>query len=73
MRPAVFVITALMFAYNALFAYLVLKLSTGSNGLILLALIGIDFIIIFYFVYDLAQELGLIKTRRVLRGKRRRR
>ena len=57
-------ITALMVIYNALFAYIIVRFTFGTVRLVLLALVALDYIIIFYFVVGIANELRLSRARK---------
>lgn len=49
-----------MFIYNSILGYVIIKVTTSNGRLILLALIAIDYLIIFYTFKHLSEMMGSV-------------
>lgn len=56
-RKAILIVTILLFLYNAFFTYIIVQLTAGVGRLVFLILVSLDYIIIFYLVLSIANEL----------------
>lgn len=61
LRKTIALVTLLLFIYNALFTYIIINLTQGSSRFVFLILLAIDYVIIFYFVLQVARELKFNK------------
>jgi hypothetical protein len=64
LRKTIFLVTILLFVYNAFFTYIIINLTAGSSRFLFLSLLGLDYIIIFYFIIQIAHEIKFDKKRR---------
>lgn len=63
--------TLLMFIYNSLLAYVLVRVTPSPDRLPLLALIAVDYIIIFYYFISVSSRVELFKLARAERNKTR--
>jgi hypothetical protein len=65
-KKAIFIVTALLFVYNAFFTYIIVQLTAGAGRFVFLILVSLDYIIIFYLVISIANQLKRDKQFRSL-------
>lgn len=72
LRKTIALVTVLLFIYNALFTYIIINLTQGTSRFVFLILLALDYIIIFYFVLQVARELkfGKQDKKKTSRGRR---
>ena len=57
LRNTIALVTVLLFVYNALFTYIIINLTVGVSRLVFLILLALDYVIIFYFILQVAHEI----------------
>ncbi len=65
LKRTILLVTILLFVYNALFTYIIINLTTGLSNItrgIFLGLLALDYIIIFYFILQVANEIKFVKS-----------
>lgn len=65
LKRTILLVTILLFVYNALFTYIIINLTTGLSTVtrgIFLGLLALDYIIIFYFILQVANEIKFVKS-----------
>ena len=76
LKKMIGLVTVLLFVYNALFTYIIINLTAGFSRAVFLILLALDYMIIFYFILQVAHELRFSKApvarRRVAKRRRRR-
>ncbi|MDE1768632.1 MAG: hypothetical protein KGH64_05020 [Candidatus Micrarchaeota archaeon] len=63
LKKTILLVTLLLFIYNALFTYIITQLTHGTGQLIFLVLLALDYIIIFYFILQIAHEMKFMKVK----------
>lgn len=63
LKSTILLVTVLLFIYNALFTYMVIKLTTGTIQGVFLILLALDYIIIFYFILQVSHEIKFEKPK----------
>lgn len=61
LRNVIALVTVLLFVYNALFTYIIINLTQGTSRFIFLILLALDYVIIFYFILQIAREIKFQK------------
>lgn len=61
LRNTIALVTVLLFIYNALFTYIIINLTSGQSRFVFLILLALDYIIIFYFILQVAHEIKFEK------------
>lgn len=62
LKKIIGLVTFLLFIYNALFTYIVIKLTSGPSQFVFLMLLVVDYLIIFYFVLQVTHEMKFSKA-----------
>ncbi len=62
LRNTIALVTVLLFIYNALFTYIVINLTSGTSRFVFLILLALDYVIIFYFILQIAHEIKFEKN-----------
>ncbi len=61
LKNTIALVTVLLFIYNALFTYIIINLTQGLSRFVFLMLLALDYVIIFYFVLQVAHEMKFEK------------
>ena len=61
LRTTIAFVTLLLFTYNAFFTYVIINITAGTNRDVFLVLLSLDYMIIFYFILQVAHELKFSK------------
>lgn len=61
LRKVIAFVTVLLIVYNALFAYVIINSTSGNTRTVFLGLLGLDFLVIFYFIQHIASEMTFEK------------
>jgi hypothetical protein len=61
LKNTIALVTVLLFIYNIFFTYIVVNLTAGPSRDVFLILLSLDYVIIFYFILQVAHELKFTK------------